>query len=203
LIDKKISQQITADSNIKPESTNKNRQNRVMQNEKSDVISSGAASQVTLTDKKLSQQLPPESNIKPDVTSIKRQNSLEANEMTNPVSSNTESQATGTPQKPVMAYSAEGAEKAARQNLVNHPYQPEQAALRPNVKTWPAQSGERASLRNDITPTTNIRVTIGRVEIKAINPPPPQTNQTKDIAKPKEPAVSLAAYLKGRDEERP
>jgi hypothetical protein len=51
----------------------------------------------------------------------------------------------------------------------------------------------------EASPSMNIRVTIGRVEIKAVQQSEPEIQRTPSV--PVAPAISLDAYLKSRDEE--
>lgn len=62
------------------------------------------------------------------------------------------------------------------------------------------RTAERVAFESESTPSTNIRVTIGRVEIRAIQPPERQAIRTPAV--PKGPAVSLDTYLNGRDKEK-
>lgn len=81
-------------------------------------------------------------------------------------------------------------------NLVQR-YKPE-VNLRPSERMIPDRAEVRSALEQESGSSMNIRVTIGRVEIKAVQQPERQTQHTTSI--PKRPAVSLDAYLKGRDE---
>jgi len=64
----------------------------------------------------------------------------------------------------------------------------------------PGRTAERALPRNESPPSPDIRVTIGRVEIRAVQPPERQAKRLPSA--PRKPAVSLDAYLKGRNEEK-
>jgi hypothetical protein len=55
------------------------------------------------------------------------------------------------------------------------------------------------SIQRETSPSMNIKVTIGRVEVKAVPPPERQIQRKPSV--PRSPAVSLDAYLQGRDEE--
>ncbi len=59
---------------------------------------------------------------------------------------------------------------------------------------------ERSSFGNENPPSTNIRVTIGRVEIRAVQPPERQAARPASASR--KPAVTLDAYLKARNEEK-
>ncbi len=72
-------------------------------------------------------------------------------------------------------------------------YKPE-VTLRQNQRMAPGRAEERSSFGQEAPPSMNIRVTIGRVEIKAVPPPERQIQRTPSV--PKGPAVSLDAYLK-------
>ena len=64
----------------------------------------------------------------------------------------------------------------------------------------PGRTAERALPRNESPPSPDIRVTIGRVEIRAVQQPERQAKRLPSA--PRKPAVSLDAYLKGRNEEK-
>ena len=62
------------------------------------------------------------------------------------------------------------------------------------------RTAERVAFESESVPSTNIRVTIGRVEIRAVQQQERQAARPTSV--PRKPAVSLDAYLKRRDEER-
>jgi len=116
----------------------------------------------------------------PQVTPVKsRQNSLQESEL------------------PLEVATEEPAD-AIRQVHPVRRYIPE-ANLRPNERMKTGRMEERSVSRQEGTPATNIRVTIGRVEIKAV--PQPERQIQRAPAAPRGPVVTLDAYLEGRDEE--
>ena len=64
----------------------------------------------------------------------------------------------------------------------------------------PARTVERALPRNESPPSPDIHVTIGRVEIRAVQQPERKAKRIPSA--PRKPVVSLDAYLKGRNEEK-
>ncbi len=85
------------------------------------------------------------------------------------------------------------AKLAPPDDLVRH-YQPEKS---PSQSKRILPTGVGISPMPEAAPSSNIRVTIGRVEIKAVRPPERPVQRAAPALKG--PAVSLDAYLKGRD----
>ncbi len=87
---------------------------------------------------------------------------------------------------------------AGEKNLVKK-YIPETRPAGTYERPTPGSVSETVPARQELSRPNNIKVTIGRVEIKAIKQPERLRWQTPSL--PKRPAVTLDAYLKERGEE--
>jgi len=81
---------------------------------------------------------------------------------------------------------------------------PEREFLRKLETVTPAEQIRPVNLARqhrmeEVSPSVNVRVSIGRVEIKAVQQPEPQVQRRPSV--PVGPVISLDAYLKSRDEE--
>jgi hypothetical protein len=113
--------------------------------------------------------------------------------------SNTESITDRQPDNESRLSRLEHVDKIASRNLVKQPYTSQQNSLRSKGETLYYSDRESTGSRS---PTTNITVTIGRVEIKAVTQTHPATPPVQVNSKAKEPVISLESYLKNRDEAR-
>ena len=127
------------------------------------------------------------------------QNALEIQELKRVVPQESDLLARGL-SRDLVTLEREGSVESSRQKNLGRQQFTAENVIKHTPDSLSVRAAERASLGSENTPSSNIQVTIGRVEIRAVQQPEHQS--ARPTSAPRRPAVSLDAYLKRRDEER-